>query len=210
MSLPVIVIGSGGHAKVVIDALLRSGRQVIGRTDRDPRRGDENVSGMPFLGGDEALAAHDPATVELANGIGSTGDPARRVAVFETFRERGFHFVSVVHPHAYVSPEATIGEGTQIMAGAVCQPGTTIGRNGIVNTGATVDHDCRIGDHVHIAPGATLLGGVTVGDASHVGAGATVIQGVRIGAGCLIRGGAVVIGDVTDRLTVGGVPARVA
>ena len=191
MSDPVIVIGSGGHAKVVIEALLRSGRTVAGRTDRDPARCAEDMQAVPFLGDDDAVAAHGPASVELANGIGSTGDPTRRVAVFDGFRARGFRFARVIHPSAVVAADAEIGEGAQIMAGVIVQPGCRIGANAILNTGARIDHDCRIGEHVHIAPGAVLCGGVTVGARSHVGAGAVVIQSVCIGEGCLIAAGSV-------------------
>ncbi len=208
MSLPVIVIGSGGHAKVVIDTLLCAGRRVIGRTDRDPGRGGIDIQGVPFLGDDAALSAHDPAAVELANGIGSTGDPSRRIAVFETFRARGFRFTHVIHPSAVIAADAEIGEGAQIMAGAIVQPGCRIGGNVIVNTGAQVDHDCAIGEHVHVAPGAVLCGEVTIGARSHVGAGAVVIQRVRVGEDCLAAAGAVVINSVADGTRVAGTPAQ--
>ncbi len=208
MSLPVIVIGSGGHAKVVIDALLCAGRQVIGRTDRDLARGGMDIQGVPFLGDDAALAAYDPATVELANGIGSTGDPTRRIAVFDTFRARGFRFARVIHPSAIVAADVEIGEGAQIMAGVIVQPGCCIGANIIFNTGARIDHDCDIGEHVHVAPGAVLCGEVTVGARSHIGAGAVVIQTVRVGEDCLIAAGCAVTSNLTGHARVAGVPAR--
>ena len=208
MSIPVIVIGSGGHARVVIDTLLCAGRRVIGRTDRDPARGGIDIQGIPFLGDDAALATHDPATVELANGIGSTGDPSRRIAVFETFRARGFRFARVIHPSTVIAADADIGEGAQIMAGAIVQPGCRIGANAIVNTGARVDHDCTIAEHVHVAPGAVLCGDVTIGARSHVGAGAVVIQAVMIGTDCLVAAGAAVAATLANAARAGGVPAR--
>ena len=208
MSEPVIVIGSGGHAKVVIEALLCTGRQVIGRTDRDPRRGGIDIRGIPFLGNDSALMTRDPASVELANGIGSTGDATRRIAVFDTFRTRGFRFTRVIHPSAVIAADTEIGEGAQIMAGAVIQPGCRIGGNAIVNTGARIDHDCDIGEHVHVAPGAILCGAVMVGARSHVGAGAVIIQTVTVGNNCLIAAGAAVTSNLTSHARVAGVPAR--
>lgn len=210
MSEPVIVIGSGGHAKVVIDALQCAGRRVIGRTDSDPARGGIDIGGIPFLGDDSALTARDPATVELANGIGSTGDATRRIAVFDRFRARGFRFARVIHPSAIVASDAEIGEGAQIMAGAIVQPGCRIGANVIVNTGARVDHDCAIGEHVHVAPGAVLCGEITVGARSHIGAGAVVIQTVSIGEDCLVAAGGAVIKKLPDRALAKGIPARSA
>ena len=208
MNNPVIVIGSGGHAKVVIEALLRAGRAVIGRTDCDPARGVTVIRGVPFLGNDEALTAHDPAMVELANGIGSTGDPARRIAVFETFRARGFRFARVVHPSAIVPTDTQIGEGAQIMAGVIIQPGCRVGVNAILNTGARIDHDCDIGEHVHIAPGAILCGEISIGARSHIGAGTVVVQTVSVGAGCLVAAGAVVVDALADGTRAAGIPAR--
>lgn len=208
MTRPVIVIGSGGHAKVVIEALRQSGIPVLGRTDADPGKANATLSGVPFLGNDDALQDHDPAQVMLANGVGSTGNAAARITVFERCRERGFRFVRVIHPTAIIAGDVEVGEGTQIMAGAIIQPGCHIGNNVVINTGARVDHDCDIGDHVHVAPGAVLCGEVTVGARSHVGAGAVVIQGMTVGDGCLIAAGAAVTRPVANGARVAGVPAR--
>lgn len=208
MSLPVIVIGGGGHAKVLIEALRRSGIEVLGLTDPDPKGAARRIPGVPVLGDDGALAAHPPGTVELVNGVGSTGDTGPRRAVFERWRERGYGFATVVHPSAVVAPDAALAEGAQVMAGAVIQPGVSVGADAIVNTGAVVDHDCAIGEHAHIAPGAVLSGGVTVGAGAHVGTGAAVVQGVEIGAGAVVAAGAAVVGPVAPGATVAGVPAR--
>ena len=208
MILPVIVIGSGGHAKVVIEALRQSGVPILGRTDADPDKARVEMAGVPFLGDDGILRRHDPATVMLANGVGSTGDATARVRVYERCRAEGFRFVRVVHPSAVVAEDTAFGEGVQVMAGAVIQPGCRIGANVVINTGARVDHDCDIGEHAHIAPGAVLCGDVTVGARSHVGAGAVVIQAVSIGTACLVAAGAAVTSDIANSERAGGVPAR--
>ena len=192
MSRPVIVIGSGGHAKVVIAALQRSGTEILGITDKDRRRAGARVLGVPVLGDDRVLAGYEADTVVLVNGVGCSGSSALRRRVFEDLREKGFHFAVVIHPAAIVAADSELGEGAQVMAGAVIQPGCRIGANAIVNTGAGIDHDCAIGDHAHIAPGAVLCGGVIVGEAAQVGAGATVIQNVEIGVGALVRAGSLV------------------
>ncbi len=207
MKEPVIVLGAGGHAKVLVDTLRRLAAEIVALVDAAPG-GPGSVLGVPVLRGEETVLRRDPEKIRLVNGIGSTGSTRKRAGVYQKFRERGYRFAAVVHPAAVVAGEVTIGEGVQIMAGAVIQPGCSIGADTIVNTGATVDHDCRIGDHVHIAPGATLSGGVVVGDGVHIGAGATVIQGVRLGAGSIVGAGAVVLKDVAAAATVVGVPAK--
>lgn len=209
MMRPIIVLGGGGHAKVVIEALLRSGAQLLGVTDADPARHGSTLLGVPVLGDDAVVLTQRPEAVLLANGLGSTGLPQRRREIFERFSALGYVFISVVHPSAVVSSEVTLGEGAQIMAGAVLQPGCRIGANSIVNTRAAVDHDCLIGAHVHLAPGVTLSGSVTVGELTHIGTGATVIQGIAIGPRAVVAAGAVVVANIAPATTVRGVPARV-
>ncbi len=208
MTRPVIVIGSGGHAKVVIEALRRSGTPILGRTDADLAKRHLDLAGVPYLGRDEALDEHDPNTVFLANGIGSTGSPTTRIRVFEQLHDRGFQFARIVHPSAIIAGDADLGAGVQVMAGAIVQPGCRIGANAIVNTGARIDHDCDIGMHVHVAPGAVLCGEVTVGARSHVGAGSVIIQTVTVGADCLVAAGTVVTTTVKNGARIAGVPAR--
>lgn len=209
MNLPIIVLGAGGHAKVVIEALQRSGSPLLGVVEVDPARKGEHVLGVEILGDDEVVLAYRPDQVLLANGLGSVGIPQRRREIFNRFSARGYRFASVVHPAAVVAADVEVGEGTQIMAGAIVQPGCRLGVNSIVNTRASVDHDCRIGDHAHIAPGVTLSGDVVVGETSHLGTGVTVIQGMTIGSLVLVAAGAVVVDDVVDGATVKGIPARV-
>lgn len=205
---PFIVLGAGGHAKVVIDTLLTLGREIAGIADPDPETHGQDILGVSVLGGEETVEALATEDISLANGIGSTGDAGRRKDVFERFRDKGYEFVSVVHPSAVISAGVEIGDGAQVMAGAIIQPGCRIGENAIVNTGAQIDHDCIIGSHAHIAPGAVLGGTVTVGAETHIGAGTTVIQNISIGNGCLVAAGAVVTKDVADGSKVAGMPAK--
>lgn len=204
----VIVIGAGGHARVLIDALQAGGMRIDGLADASPGMHGRRVLEVPVLGDDSILERFAPDATVLVNGIGSTSSMAARRSVYERFSALGYRFLAVRHPSAVVSRHAVIGEGAQLMAGTVVQPGARIGDDTILNTRASVDHDCDIGAHCHIAPGATLSGSVTVGDATHIGVGACVTQGVRIGAGCLVAAGAAVTADVEGGLRVGGVPAR--
>lgn len=202
---PVIVVGAGGHGRVVADALRASGREVLGFVDRiaSPERD------APILGDDDRL---DPAGgYDLANGIGGTGRAETRElrrAVQIRLEARGFRFTGVRHPSAVVSPEAAVGPGVQILARAVVQTGARIGAGAIVNTGAIVEHGCRVGAFAHCATGAILCGDVTVGEGAHIGAGAVVRQGVILEPGVVVGAGAVVLEAGTEPGALIGVPAR--
>ncbi len=208
VDLPIIVVGAGGHAKVLVDALQRGARRVVGIADQNPALHGKCVLGIEVMGGDEFVRRHAPGSVLLANGIGSVASMQVRAAVYQRFKEEGYDFTTIIHPSAVIGSEVGLGEGVQVLAGAVVGPGVVIGDNSIVNTCASVDHDCHLGRHVHLAPGVVLSGGVTIGAGTHVGTGAVIIQEVTIGAGCLIAAGAVVIADLPPNSRVAGVPAR--
>jgi len=204
----IVFVGSGGHGRVLLDALRASRPAVVGYVAKERAAADGPFGSIDYLGDDDALIARGPSGLTLVNAIGSVDVPSHRAGVFETFKRHGFAFMTVVHESAVVAANTELGEGAQIMAGAIVQSGARIGANSIVNTGAVVDHDAAVGETVHIGPMAAVGGGVYIGPASHVGAGAVIIQGVRVGAGVLIGAGAVVVDNVGDGARVAGVPAR--
>jgi sugar O-acyltransferase (sialic acid O-acetyltransferase NeuD family) len=203
---PLILVGAGGHARVLLSTLLLQGRRVLGFVD--VRKTDAELLGVRLLGGDDAVLTHDPAEVQLVNGVGSVDSIANRLNVYEFFHAKGYRFAPVIHPGAVIAPEARLADGVQIMAGAIVQTGCTVEEDCIINTGARIDHDCVIGAHAHVAPGAVLSGDVHVGERAHIGAGATVIQGVHVGDDAIVGAGAVVLSNVPASCTVVGVPAR--
>jgi len=205
---PIIIVGAGGHAKVVADALLSCGCTVLGLTDPDPALQGLAVLGLPVLGDDGALAGYPPATIELVLGVGTVRVSPHRRRIFERFKMAGYSFATVVHPGAVIGREVTLGEGCQVMAGAIIQTGSQLGSNTLVNTSASIDHDCRIADHVQIGPGAVLGGGVEIGGDSCVGAGATVIQGIQVGSGVQVGAGAAVIRNCANGSRIVGVPGK--
>lgn len=209
MSLPVIILGAGGHAKVLIDALLATSAVIAGIVDPDLTLTGSRILGVPVLGNDDIISDFPPSKVNLVNGLGSIGLPVKRQQLFKRLKGLGYDFTTVVHPSAIIAPDVVLGEGTQVMAGVIIQPGCRIGINSIINTSASIDHDCIIGDHAHIAPGVTMSGGVKVGTCSHIATAATVIQGVSIGEKSLVGAGALVLKDVSPSITVVGVPAKV-
>lgn len=192
-----ILLAAGGHGRVVLDTLQRSGVSVAGIVDPGLGAGAV-VFGVPVLGGDEWLERCDPAAVQLANGAGLRPQRDVRRRLFEVWIGKGFDFVPVRHPSAIVSGASSLGAASQLLAGAIVQCGTTIGRNVVLNTRASVDHDCVVHDHAFLAPGAVLCGHVTVHEGALIGAGAVVLPGVTIGRNAQIAGGTVVSRDVPD------------
>ena len=197
----VIIIGAGGHAKIIADIVLCSGDAVLGFLDDKPDLPPE-ICGIPVLGKVEDHVKYPDA--EYVIGIGNAA-VRRKVAGML----KGVRFYTAIHPDAVVSSlDVTIGEGTVIMANAVVNPGTRIGAHCIVNTAAVVEHDNKIGDYSHVSVGAKLAGTVSIGEETWVGIGAVVSNNLRICGGCMIGAGAVVIRSIDEPGTYAGVPAR--
>jgi len=205
-----VILGGGGHARVLIDCLQLSGvEQIYGVLDPERERWGQTLQAVPILGGDDLLAEMAGCGVSyFAIGLGGAGDNRPRQRLFDLALSFGLRPLIVRHPSAIISPYATIGDGCQLLPGSIVNAGAHLGVNVIVNSGAIVEHDCTIGNHVHIATGAKLASTVRVGDGAHIGAGATVRQGLTIGAGALVGAGAAVVNDVPPGLIVVGVPAR--
>lgn len=207
--MPVILLGSGGHAKVVLDLLLENGFTVCGMTTADPVVLRESVwRGIPVLGDDDALASYPPETYALASGIGSVGIPTMRMQIYQRMKAKGYFFPPLIARSAIVKTSAVIGEGAQIHAGAVVQTDAVVGENAVVNTRAVIEHECVIGPHSHVATGAILCGQVTLGSCVHVGAGATIRQCTTIGENVCIGAGSVVTSAIDAPGIYYGVPAR--
>lgn len=197
MTGALLLIGGGGHARVVLDALEVMGRACFGIVADAP----SSLSDLPYIGDDAAAFSRFPQGTEAALGLG--GAPGQGVSgtllrrrVFEAYLKRGFRFPPLIGRGVIMAPDVMLAEGAQVIAGAVLQPKVRLGRNALVNTGARVDHDASIADHAMIGPGAILCGGVNIEVGAYVGAGAIVLQGVRIGSDALVAAGAVATHDV--------------
>ena len=199
-----LVIGAGGHGRVVADAAMTMG---VWSTISfvDDRTNTANLLGLELVGRTSDLErltrTHHAAVVAL-------GDVRARLQRLEACAQFGYDLPAIVHRSAVVSRFASIGAGSVVCAQAVVNPGAALGRACIVNTGATVDHDCTLEDGVHVCPGAHVAGDVRVGARTWIGIGSCVRQGVRIGADVMVGAGAAVVCDIVDNLTVVGVPAR--
>ncbi|MBI5623422.1 MAG: acetyltransferase [Elusimicrobia bacterium] len=206
--MKIIILGAGGHAKVVLHTLQCAGMEVAALTDNDRSRSGRSVGGVPVLFEDDALRAHPAGTVLLANGVGLRDSTEPRRKVYERFKALGYSFAKVTAPDAHLAPDAIVAEGAEILTRAVLHPCASVGENAVVNTGAIVEHDCVVGAHAFIGPGAILCGGVKVGAGSFICSGAVVVPELTVGDGCLVAAGAVVTRDLPAGARAAGVPAR--
>ena len=199
-----MVLGSSGHAKVIIEVLEEDDSIVVhGCTSPDPAQ--RPGFAHPLLGTDDILPELLRSGVNHA--FVAIGDNRLRFRAMRAVTELGFSLVRAVSRRAVVSSRARIGGGAAIMPGAIVNVDSEIGDGAIVNTGATVDHDCRVGECAHIAPGVNLAGNVRVGAGAFLGIGCCVIPGVSIGDWAVVGAGAAVVRDVPAGVTVLGVPA---
>ena len=200
-----LVIGAGGHGKVVAEAAIAS--QAWTEVAFLDRRFPElrSVNGWPVIGSDGAIATYRSRYPEIFVAI---GDNRARVEQLRECLESGFRAPVILHPRAWVSPSASVGPGVIVVGGAIVNACASIGRGCIVNTGATVDHDCELADGVHISPGAHVGGGTSIGECTWIGIGAAIRHGIRIGADVMVGAGAAVVDDLPTGVTALGVPAR--
>jgi sugar O-acyltransferase (sialic acid O-acetyltransferase NeuD family) len=202
----IVIVGAGGHARVVADVIRLVGATIHGFLDTtNASRQGTAFEGSTVLGGAELLPQ---LRKHVAHAVIAVGDNEARLRLADELARHGFKLATLAHPSAVVAASATLGPGSVVFAGAVINPAASIGANVIINTGATVDHDCVIADGAHIAPGAHLGGHVHVGRGALVGVGAAVKPGVTIGAAAVVGVGSAVVADVPAGRTVAGVPAQ--
>lgn len=193
-----VIIGAGGHGKVIADIAERNGYREI--VFLDDNKAVTECAGYPVIGGSQDV---DRLDTDVILGI---GDAKVRRRIQESLKN--MNLVTLIHPDAVVARDVILGEGTVVMAGAVINPGTEVGRGCIINTCSSVDHDCKVGDFVHVAVGSHLCGMVVVGDEAWVGAGATISNNISVCHGCVIGAGAVVVKNIEQEGTYVGVPVR--
>ncbi|MBT7952329.1 MAG: acetyltransferase [Gammaproteobacteria bacterium] len=197
------IVGASGHGKVVGDTAECAGWNDI--TFFDDAWPDISVNGKWRLKGTfndllENLEDYEGIVVAI-------GDNLIRFDKSNELIERGANLVSIIHPTAYISRFSRLGTGSVLFANTVVNTDTSIGIAAIINTSSSIDHDCELGDGVHISPGVNLAGGVIIGDLSWIGIGACVRQYISIGERVIVGTGAAVINNISDDLTVAGVPA---
>jgi len=205
----ILIIGAGGHARSVMDIILRNGEyRILGCTDKHygERSSVEFMEDIAIIGSDDMLGFfYEKGTKKAFVALGNND---LRERIYNKAKAIGFEMISIISRDAVISPRAHIGEGVCVMAGAVVNVNATIGNNSIINTNCCIDHDCTIGTNCHIAPGVSLSGCVNVGDNVQIGTGASVIDNITIGKASYIGAGSAVVNDIPENVLAYGVPAR--
>jgi len=200
-----LIVGAGGHGRVVADAAEASAAgwtEIAFLDDRYP--------GLSLSGGWKVVGTLEdlPRLVQSYEAcIAATGDPRLRLDLLGRSKAAGFTIPVVVHPRATISHYSRLQPGSVVAAGGIVNIGSDVGVGCIINTGATVDHDCYLGAGAHVCPGAHLAGNVELGARTWFGIGAVALEGVRIGSDVTVGAGAVCLRDVRDGVVVAGVPA---
>lgn len=199
MNNRVVIIGAGGHGKVIADNAVKNGYSDICFVD-DYATG--YCMDFPIIGMISDIPTLDDGKTDFIIGIGNS---AARKCIAERYP---VNWVVLIHPSAHIGLNVSIGKGSVVMAGAVINTSATIGDHCIINTGAIVEHDNQLGDYVHISPGVALGGTVQVGTLTHVGIGAMVRNNIQICESSTIGAGAVVVKNIGHPGVYVGVPAK--
>lgn len=197
----IVIVGAGGHGKVIADIAKKNGYTTICFLDDDLSH--KECGGYPIVG-----TTSDAEKYLGFDCIVAIGNAKIRQKIQQYLEALHLKLTVLVHPAAIVAEDVRIGTGTVVMAGCVINPGATIGQGCIINTSSSVDHDCQIADYVHVSVGAHVAGTVQVGRSTWIGAGATVSNNLYICENCIIGAGAVVVKDILEGGTYTGVPAK--
>lgn len=206
MKKKVAIVGSGGHAKVIIDILRSSNTyEPVGLTSTDSN--SKTVMNLPILGDDSILPQLYAEGVKYV--FIAIGDNKRRDEISDQVKEMGLKLINAISAYSFISDSVKLGEGVAIMPGAVINAESVIENNAIINTGATVDHDCVIGPSSHVAPGCNIAGNVHIGRGVFLGIGCKVIPKITIGDWTTVGAGSVVVEDLPGDSIAFGLPARI-
>ena len=201
MNKPLIILGSGGHASVLFDALQLCNRNILGLVDPFITKEETIFKKLKVLGDDSEIEKFNPMNVELVNGVGPSTKSYKKEEIENKYSSLGYTFATVIHPSAIINSQAIIGSGSQIMAGAIIQSRAIIGKSCVINTGAIVEHDCLLKNFIHVGPGAVLCGGVELHDHVYVGANAVIIQNIKVSEKSIIGAGITLTKNLGPSLT---------
>lgn len=193
-----LIVGAGGHARVILSSIDYSKINVVGIFDLDKSK--TILDSIPVIGN------YQSGIFSEAKIIIAIGDNLKRNKVASIIKH---NFGKIINHSSKVDKLTNIGEGSVILHQSIVQRGASIGNHCIINTNSSVDHDCRLGDFVHIAPGSILCGNVSVGSNTLIGAGSTIIPNIKIGENVTVGAGSIVLSDIPDGMTVFGNPAKV-
>lgn len=207
MNKNVIVIGAGGHAKVIADIIDKSKDIVVGFLDDNKTKGNIIIKEKQYkvIGRIDDCRKIQLESPEIEFVI-AIGNNKVRKQIAERYKDLKFY--TAIHPSSQIALDVEIGEGTVVMANTSINTSAKIKKHCIINTGAVIEHDNILEDYVHVSPNATLCGTVQIGELTHVGAGTTVRNNISICHDCIIGAGSVVVKNINEPSTYIGIPAR--
>lgn len=205
----IVIIGSSGHSKVIIDIITKQSKyKIIGLIDNH-KQSNEEVLGYPIIGNDDYLETlYEKENIN--KGIIAVGDNWSRYKIYKNIKKNlpNFEFISAIHPTAIIGNNVSIGNGSVVMAGTVINPDSIVGDHCIINTKSSIDHDCHISDFASIAPGVTTGGNVSIGKFSAISLGVNIIHKINIGENSLIGASSLVIKDIPGESVFIGNPCK--
>ena len=193
-----IIIGGGGHAKVIADIAVANHYNILGFLDDNPNT--LQFSNLKRLGKISDCIKYNDVQFIIAIGNNTV---RQNIA-----KKYPLNFATLIHPSAIVSKYAQLAKGTVVMPLCVINSHAKIGEHCIINTSSVIEHDANVNNYTHISPNATLCGTVNIGENCHIGAGATIINNITICDNCIIGAGAAVTNDIIENGTYVGVPAQ--
>ncbi|MCY9826426.1 acetyltransferase [Vibrio chagasii] len=196
---PLVIIGAGGHASVLLDILKQQKRKVIAYISPKVALNKSHFEGIKHLRKDEDISQFTPENIELINGIGYMPKSQLRAKIYQKFNDLGYNFSGVIAESAIISSYATVAPSAQVLAGVIVQVGSVIGANSLINTGTIIEHDTTIESNVHLAPKTLVCGNSRIGRASFVGAGATIINNISVGEQCIVAAGSCIVKNVPSQ-----------
>ena len=201
LNKPLVMLGAGGHAKVLLSILQQQRADVVAVCAPQPPA-SPLFQQLRYLAHDDDVLQFSPQQIMLVNAVGALPGQTVRRKLYERFSALGYQFACVIASSAVIADSATLAEGVQVLPGAIINADAQVDANVLINSGAIVEHDCILHAHSIISPGAVLCGGVSLGENCYIGAGATVIQGIQLGNNTLAGAGSTVVRNLLDNQSI--------
>ena len=166
---PVVVLGAGGHAKVLIEILIRMEIEVLGVSIKFTDKPEK--TNYRLFSDDEVMSKFSPKEINLVNGVGSLPNHKVRYDLSMTYAEKGYNFISISHPSSIISSDVKIGKSVTIGANSLVYGNTKIGLGTFIGPSVTVSHDTDIGKFCLISVGSIIGARVSIQEEVFIGSG---------------------------------------
>ena len=204
-----IIIGAGGHGKVIADAANEQNLyQEIAFLDDNFINNCQNKKLLIWEILGKIKDMNEPRILErFESAFVAIGNSKLRLSLIYSLKKLGYNIPIIIHPTAFVSKFSEVGEGTAVLSNSNLQTDSKVGKGTILNTGSNIDHEAKLSDGVHICPGASIAGNVSIGNSSWIGIGSTVKENINIGSDVIVGAGAVVNKNLPNNVVAKGIPA---